>query len=188
LASARVRAALGLGLVLSVGVTGTFAFWTDAASVSGTTFSSGTLDMKLNGSDNPTGYTVLNISNMVPGNSMAAVITVSTVTGLGAAPFKWTASATATNADTKNLRGSLVVKITAGTVSGTAPTMTCSGTAIAGSGTTLNGPLITTGRLVTPNTPDAICIQVTLDANAPTTLQGATTDVVMNFSATSDLA
>jgi len=174
--------------VLSVGVTGTFAFWTDAASVTGTTFTGGTLDMKLNGTDNPTGYTVLNLTNMVPGNSMAAVITVATIPGVGAAPFKWTASSTATNTDTKNLRGSLVVKITTGTVSGTAPTMTCSGTAIAGSGTTLNGPLISTGRLVTPNTPDAICIQVTLDPLAPTTLQGATSDVVFNFSATSDLS
>ena len=185
LSSARIRAALGLGLVLSLGATGTFAHWTDAASVSGATFTGGTIDLKLNGSDNPTGYVALNIANMVPGNSMAAVISV---TSSGTAPLKYTSSATATNADSKNLRGSLVVKLTNGTVSGTSPSMTCSGTAIASSGTTLNGPMIVTPRLVNPGTPDSLCIQVTLDALAPTALQGATTSVIMNFSATSDLS
>ena len=48
LRSARSRAALSLGVVLAVGATGTFAAWTDSANLTGTTFTSGTLDVRDN--------------------------------------------------------------------------------------------------------------------------------------------
>jgi len=184
--SARVRAALSLGVVLSVGATGTFAYWTDAATVGGTTFTAGTIDLKANGSDNVTGYTTLNLSAMVPGNSTAAVLTIANT---GTAPLKYTASGTATNADGKDLRGALVVKVTGdATTSGTTPTVTCPGAALAGAGTSLNGALLPTGRLVAAGASEKVCVQVTLPAAAATTLQGATTSVVLTFTGTSDLS
>ena len=184
--SARVRAALSLGVVLSVGATGTFAYWTDSATVSGTTLTAGTIDLKANGSDNVTGYTTLNLSAMVPGNSTAAVITIA---NSGTAPLKYTASGTATNADGKDLRSALVVKVTGdATTSGTSPAVTCPGTALAGSGTALNGALIPTGRLVAAGASEKVCVQVTLPAAAAATLQGATTSVVLTFTGTSDLS
>ena len=73
--SARGRAALGLGVVLAVGATHTFAYWTDAVPVTGTTFTSGTIDLKLNGSDSVSGYTTLSLPAMVPGNSTAGILT-----------------------------------------------------------------------------------------------------------------
>jgi predicted ribosomally synthesized peptide with SipW-like signal peptide len=185
-ASARLRAALGLGVVLSVGVTGTFAYWTDAATVSGTTFTAGTIDLKTNGSDNVTGYATLNLSTMVPGNSTAGVLTIANT---GTAPLKYTASTTATNADGKNLGGALTVKVTGdATTSGSSPAATCAGAALGGAGTTLNGPLLGTGRLLAAGASEKVCVQVTLPAAAGTALQGATTSVVFTFSGTSDLS
>lgn len=190
LGSVRVRAALSLGVVLSVGATGTFAYWTDAATVSGTTFTAGTIDLKVNGNDNVTGYATLSISAMVPGNSTAAVLTIA---NSGTAPLKYTASTTATNADGKDLRSALVVKVTGDTTtSGTAPATTCAGTALAGAGTALNGALLSTGRPLAAGPSAAasekICVQVTLPASAASSLQGATTDVVLTFTGTSDLS
>ena len=118
LRSARVRAALGLGVVATVGVTGTFAYWTDNATVSGTTFSTGSIDLKVNGVDNVAGYTSLTLANMVPGNSVAGVLTIR---NNGTAPLKYTALTSATAPDPKNLRGALVVRVTDGAVTGTAP-------------------------------------------------------------------
>ena len=185
LGSVRVRAALGLGLVLSVCATGTFAFWTDDVTISGTSFTTGTIDLKVNNSDSVTGYTTLNISTMVPGNSVAGVLTIK---NSGTAPMKYTASTTATNADGKNLRGSLQVKVTgAAAVTGTSPSATCGGTALANTGTTLNGGLLTVGRQLAAGASESFCVQVTLDSAAPTAVQGGTTDVVFTFSGTSDL-
>ena len=186
LGSVRIRAALGLGVVLSVSVTGTFAHWSDATAVSGTTFGAGTIDLKVNDSDAVTAYAALSIATLVPGNSVAGLLTVKNT---GTAALKYTASSTATNADGKNLRGSLVVKLTGDTaVTGASPFATCAGSTLAGSQTTLNGPLLSTGRQLAAGAGETVCVQVTLDANAPTTLQGATTDVVLTFAGTSDLS
>lgn len=185
LATARVRAALGLGVVLSGFVTGTFAYWTDAATMTGATFSAGTVDLKLNDLDTVAGYTSLNLDTMVPGNSMAGVLTIKNA---GTAPLTYTAETTATDADGKNLRGNLSVKVTGATsVTGTSPALTCGDTALPGSQNTLNGPLISTARQLAAGASETVCVEVSLDAAASTTLQGATTDVVFTFNATSDL-
>jgi predicted ribosomally synthesized peptide with SipW-like signal peptide len=185
-ASARVRAALGLGVVLTVGVTSTFAYWTDSITVSGATITAGTIDLKVNGNDTVTGFTTLNISTMVPGNSTAAVLTIANT---GTAPLKYTGSTTATNADGKNLAGALTVKVTGDTAtSGTAPAVACAGTALAGAGTTLNGSLLSSGRQLAAGASEKVCVQVTLPAAASTSLQGATTSVVVTLTGTSDLS
>jgi predicted ribosomally synthesized peptide with SipW-like signal peptide len=185
LPSARIRAALGLGVVLAIGATGTFAHWTDATTVSGTTFGAASIDLKANNLDTVSGYAALSLSTMVPGNSVAGVLTIK---NSGTTPLKYSALSTATNADTKNLRGSLIVKVTgAATVTGASPSMTCSGTALTGSQTTLNGPLMSTGRVLAAGASESVCIQVQLDPAASTSLQGASTNVVFTFNATSDL-
>src|SRR5665811_496368 len=109
--SDRVRAVLSLGIVLGFGSVGTLAYWTDDATASGATFSSGTIDLIV-GADATDAYafTTLGLTNMVPGNSKAATITVN---NNGTAPFKYTVASAATNADTKALRDGLVAKVTA---------------------------------------------------------------------------
>src|SRR5690349_17712418 len=106
--SARVRAALGLGVVLTLGATGTFAYWTDDVSVTGTTFTSGTLDLKVNNGDGPVTYTAMNLSNMAPGDSTAGVLTVANA---GNIPLKYTETTSATNADSKGLAAALTYAV-----------------------------------------------------------------------------
>jgi predicted ribosomally synthesized peptide with SipW-like signal peptide len=183
--SQRVQALLALGVLAVPASVGTFAFWTDDVTVTGTTFTAGTLDLRVNGLDTVTSYTTMNLTTMVPGNSVAGVLTVR---NNGTAPLKYTAVTAATNADTKNLRGALVVKVTGDTaVTGSSPAATCAGTALSGTSTALNGGLVTTGRLLAAATEEKLCVQVTLPTGAASSLQGATTDVTFTFTGTSDL-
>jgi predicted ribosomally synthesized peptide with SipW-like signal peptide len=172
--------------VLALGSTGTFAYWTDTASVSGTTFTAGTIDLKVDGHDDVTGYATLDVAAMVPGNSTAAVLTIA---DSGTAPLVYTAATTATDADGLGLAGALVVKVTAdATTSGSPPTVTCPGAPLPGAGTSLGGPLISNGRPLAAAGDEKICVQVTLPPSAASALQGATTDVVLAFTGTSDLS
>ena len=154
--------------------------------MSGSTFSTGSIDLKVNGVDNVAGYTSLTLANMVPGNSVAGVLTIR---NNGTAPLKYTALTSATAPDPKNLRGALVVRVTDGAVTWTAPAATCGGTVVAGTGTALNAALVTTGRLLAAGTQETLCVQVTLpSAVTDPTLQGASTAVDLTFTGTSDLS
>ena len=184
--SAKLRAVLSLGVVLGIGSIGTFAFWTDSVTVSGTTFTAGTLVLNVNGSHSPAAYTSLNITNMVPGNTTAGILTVK---NNGTAPLKYLGSAAATDTAPLGLGAALTVKITAdAAVTGASPTATCAGTALSGTGTALNTSFITPGRLLAPGATETLCVQVTLPSGASTTLQGGSTAVVFTFTGTSDLS
>ena len=175
--SARLRAALSLGVVTAVGATGTFAYWTDDVVVSGTTFTSGSIDLKVDGADS-VGATGLTMTNMVPGSTVAGTLSVSNT---GTAALKYSAATVASN---PALANALVVKVT-NTLSGGA----CTGAALAGSGTTLSGALLSTKRQLNGAQSETICIQVTLPStvNDPT-LQGQTSNVTFTFAGTSDLS
>lgn len=185
--SVRLRAFFALGVVGVLGATGaTFASWTDQAVVSGTTFTAGSIDLKVNNSDTVTGYTTLNFSTLVPGSTVAGVLTLKNT---GTAPVKYTALTSASNADGKSLGAALAVKVTGdASVTGTAPSATCAGSALSGTGTTLGGPLVSTGRLLAAGASENVCVQVTLPGNASSGLQGATTNIGFTFNATTDLS
>jgi predicted ribosomally synthesized peptide with SipW-like signal peptide len=173
-------------VVLALGSTGTFAYWTDTASLSGTTFTAGTIDLEIDGHDDVTDYAVLDIDAMVPGDSVAAVLTIANT---GTAPLKYTAATTATNGDGWGLAGALVVKVTGdAATAGSPPAAACPGTPVPGGRTALGGPLIATGRQLAAAANEKICVQVTLPPGAASALQGATTDVVLAFTGTSDLS
>lgn len=185
LASARTRAALSLGVVLAVGSTGTFAYWTDDVTVSGTTFTAGTLDLQVNDLNTVAAYTSLNLATMVPGNSMAGTLVIK---NNGNVPLKYTGATATTNADGKNLAGNLTAKVTLGATTGTSPAMACGGTLIAGGATTAIGTLTTPKRQLAPGATETICVEVTLPAAAPTSVQAGKTDVTFTFTGTSDLS
>jgi hypothetical protein len=173
---------MALGVVVGLGAITTGALWTDSATVAGTTISTGTLDLKVDGQNSVSGYTSLNITNMVPGASVAAVLTIANA---GNVPFTYLASSAATNGDTKDLRSALQVKVTGATaITGASPTATCGGTALTGTGTALNTGLVTTARSLAAGANETLCIQVTLPSTAVNGLQGASTDVTLQFDAT----
>lgn len=184
LRSTRVRAALALGAVLTVGVSGTYALWTDSVPVSGVTISSGVLDLKVNTLDAVPAYTDLNLTGMVPGNTVAGILTVRNA---GTIPLTYYATAAATNADGKGLGAALVVKVTADSaVTGTAPARTCAGAALATTGTTFAGNLVgapATQRSLAAGVSETLCIQATLPTTAVSSLQGATTNISLTFTA-----
>jgi predicted ribosomally synthesized peptide with SipW-like signal peptide len=183
----RLRALFALGVVGVLAATGTtFAAWTDSATVTGTTVTAGTIDLKVQNLDTVTGYTTLNLATMVPGNSVAAVLTIKNG---GTASLKYTATSASTNADGKGLAAALTLKVTGdAAVTGTSPSATCAGTALTGTGTTLGGSLVTTGRLLAAGASESLCIQIALPTTALSALQGGTTNITLGFNATSDLS
>lgn len=179
--STRVRAGLALGTVLAVGATGTWAYWTDSATVSGVTISTGTLDLKVNGADSVTGYTQMNVTGMVPGNTTAGTLTVSNAGTVG---FTYTAASTVTSGSSA-LATALTTQVrVGGTVSGAGTSATCTGGTLLGDAGTLNGNVITTARALAAGGSETLCLQATLPTNAANTLQGQTVSVQLTFTAT----
>jgi predicted ribosomally synthesized peptide with SipW-like signal peptide len=74
-APGRVWAVLALGMVLGLGSVGTAARWTDTVAVTGTTFTSGTIDLQVNDANAATS-TTLSMTDMTPGVSSAEVCRV----------------------------------------------------------------------------------------------------------------
>lgn len=89
------RAALAAvaAVVLLLGARGTFAFWTDRATVTSGPITSGSLDLTVDGAQGVPSYarTGLALSGMLPGESVAESVVVRNV---GSAPFRWTATVT----------------------------------------------------------------------------------------------
>ena len=188
ISSTRLRAVLGLGVALGIGATGTLAAWTDDVVISGSTFTAGTLDLQVNNLDTVTGYTSLNLTNMAPGNSNAALLTIK---NNGSATLKYTATSVATNTVSgKDVAAALAVKVTGDTaVTGSGVAKTCAGTALAGTGSSsLNGTIITTGRQLAPGASEVLCVQVTFSSSAATGLQGGGATATFTFTGTSDLS
>lgn len=194
--SARLRALLGLGLVGVLATTGTFAFWTDDVAITGTTFTAGTLDLQVNDSDTSVSTTTLGMAVMVPGNTSAEVLTLK---NNGTAPLKWTMTGglTGTDAGAFGTAGSLALTVSAGgTRSGSGNSATCSGgttlvNEVALTATTTTG-LVTTRQPVAaamaPPATQTLCFQVTLDAAAPSSLQGKTASATFTVTGTSDVS
>lgn len=183
--SGRVRALLSLGVVVGIGATGTYAYWTDSVTVTGTTITAGTIDLKVNNADSVTGYSALDIAAMVPGNSTAGVLTVS---NSGTAPLRWSLDASASNADGKGLGAALVVKVTGdAATAGSSPTATCSGSALPGTGASFAADLVPAAspRTLAAGASETICLQATLPTGASSALQAATTTVSLTFTGTS---
>jgi len=178
-ASVPLRAVLSLGLVLGVGSAGTFAYWTDEAVAQGITFTAGTLDLELqDDADDSISFTTLNISNMIPGQSVAGLLKVENVGNVG---FTYTASTSVSNS---TLAGALDVKVTNGSVTGSAPSATCSGSQLSGTGAKLDQALVSTSRSLSASASENLCLQVSMPSGASSSLQGTTTTVSYTFTAT----
>lgn len=187
--SVRLRALLALGVLAVASVGGTFAFWTDDATVTGGTFTSGTLDLKVDGADSHVS-TTLSMSAMAPGNTSAEVLAISNG---GNVPLRYSMTGGLSGSDSALYSSSSALLLTIvkdGTRSGTGNSATCTG------GTTLLAatPLTTsTASLLSARGPlaaagaESLCLQVTMAAAAPTSLQGKATDLNLTLSGTSDV-
>lgn len=171
----RTIAGLAVVLLLSVGQ-GTGALWSDSGTVPGGTVRTGRLDVRVNGQDALADYAPLDLPRLVPGQTAAAVLTVSND---GNVPLTWTASTAGTNAG-NGLLGALSLLVTGATTTGGA---TCAGSALPGSATTAGGALLATPRTLAAGASEQVCVQVGLPAGASSALAAAATDLTISVEA-----
>jgi predicted ribosomally synthesized peptide with SipW-like signal peptide len=174
--SVRARAFLSLGLVLGVGAVPTLAYWSDEATLTGGTFTSGTLDIKLSGeNNNPSAFTTsFAMSNMQPGDSKSAQVSVQNA---GSVDFTYTVTGTAPG----GLAPSLTFRVVPG---GTASGGSCTG------GTqTFNNNLgggntgvVTSARPLSAGASESFCVTATIPSGT-TTGQGESTASSFTFTA-----
>ncbi len=192
--STRLRAALGLGVVTPVLAIGSYAFWTDDVTITGTTFTAGVLDLQVNTADSYV-TTTLSMSGtpMLPGNTSAEVLTVK---NNGTVPLKYTLTGGLGGTDAAAFNTAAAIQLTVvagGTRSGSGNAATCTG------GSVLYGPTALTnvtstaiigtrrGPIAAAGT-EALCFQITFDAAAPGTLQGKTATATFTATGTSDVS
>jgi len=186
LRSRRTRALLSTGVVLGLGSVTTLAYWTDSATLTGGTFASGTIDLRLDGSDtDPASFsTAFAMSAMSPGQSKAVVVPVQ---NNGSVTVTYVASGIANNIapNAGTLASLLDFKVVPlGTVGGSSPAQTCTGTASFTGALASSTSVITTARTLAPGASENVCIQATLPTGT-TTGQNNTANAVFTFTATS---
>ncbi|MDZ7930104.1 SipW-dependent-type signal peptide-containing protein [Rhodococcus sp. NPDC076796] len=165
LISARARAIMSIGIVLGLGAVGTLAAWSDTATATSGTFTTGRLDIKVGDpavDNNPTAFsTTLANPAIFPGDTVAAGLLVSNATGSVANTY--TVSVVASNAALGNRLNS---SVHTGLPSGSA----CSGAAISTvTGLETSKPFPALNRPLAVNGSDQLCISVTMTAGAQPT-------------------
>lgn len=172
----RLRALLGLGVVLALGVVGTGAYWSDQAQVTSGSFTTGRLDLKVGNpavDNNPPAFaTDFALADMVPGSTKEATLLV---TNAESVAFTYTVTASATNsgAGTDQLGSALRLSVFAGA--------TCTGTALADtvapSALNLSRPSLSGGAST------SLCFRASLPTTASTDLQGKSSVVTLTLTA-----
>jgi predicted ribosomally synthesized peptide with SipW-like signal peptide len=182
--SAKVRAVLALGTVLGIGTTLTLAAWTDSGVVTGT-FSTGSIDLKLDGVDTLPVVTNLALTNAAPGAVTYAPLTVSNA---GTLNFTYTFTNSITTASTSTPLLESVLNVGVKVVSSAA---TCTQAGYDASSTVvlasqkLNTLTTTTARSLTATTgSEVLCFKVDLPTDASTNVQSRTTTAAFTFTAT----
>jgi Camelysin metallo-endopeptidase len=197
----RGRALLSLAavafLATGMSVKGTFAAWTDAATMQTGSFATGTLDITLNGNlvgpgttNNPGTWTnsTLALANMSPGESIAQSFPVQNA---GSTGLKYTLTGTGTGglAVANGMQFAVYFGVTAansGTAANSNRTGSCGGTTPTdANGTTLTGTASTfaTDRILASGASETVCIVARLNGAAPNSLQGSTMTASLLFNA-----
>lgn len=197
----RGRAVLSLAVVafLATGmsVQGTFASWTDSATMTTGPFASGTLDIMINGqlagpgtTNNPgtTANAGFTLPNMSPGESVA---TSFPVRNNGTTGLKYNVAGTATGglAVAGGMQYAVYFGVTAtntGTEANANRVGACGGTTPTdANGVTLTGTSasLAADRTLAANTQETACVVVRLNSTAGNALQGQTTSASLVFNA-----
>lgn len=185
--SARTRAILTLGVVLGLGTVGTMAYWTDDAAVATGGFTAGSLDLRVDGTNEgkPSPYTAnqLTAANLAPGESIAQAFTVNNAGSVG---FTYTATGTAAGALGPNLRFAVYsggTPTTAGTQASNNRVGSCTGVLQHASSQLTGQSVISTPPTVAPGQAQNFCVVVRLDPNTPIGQGGATGSATFSLTA-----
>jgi alternate signal-mediated exported protein len=198
--SGRIRAVLGLGILLGVSQVGTLASWTDSATIQGGTLTSGTLDLLVgeNVADQLVGqggtwvHASLSLNGMVPGESVARMLTVKNG---GSARLNVNGTlATDTNALTGSNTGlqvTVVQDATSATNSGAVGNNDRTGVCVGGTATQLTGNSVSTASLPLLSGPVSLpsgaekkyCVMAKLANSSPDGMQGKSVTLTLTFNA-----
>jgi predicted ribosomally synthesized peptide with SipW-like signal peptide len=188
---------LSLGIVAGLGAVGTLAYWTDDATITSGSFSSGTLDVTLNdelagpanngGTIADTGFT---LSDMIPGESMARTVKVANAGSIG---LTYTAKAFNTGGLSPGLRWTVVAGSTAGNSGSPAAgnrTGSCSPGETTASNVTLGtsegaaSTVVAPTRSILVESFENVCVIAKLESGAANALQGTSASATFIFNAT----
>lgn len=173
-------------MLLGFGYTGTFAYWTDQATIQGGTLASGVLNLTLDGQEgNPTPATwSLGAGNLVPQESVASAIPVQNP---GTVAFTYTATATGSG------DAQMLADMTFRTYVGGGPTngTGSDGLRVGSCGGTLVSTLTLTGtaqsavpaQTLTVGGSQQVCVVASLNGNASSADQGKTVSAAYVFDA-----
>jgi predicted ribosomally synthesized peptide with SipW-like signal peptide len=189
--SARIRAGLALGAVVGIGTVATLAAWSDTVTATGS-FSTGTLDLKLNDQDTTTALTSLAMTAAKPGDSTYALLTVRNG-GTVNFGYNWTTSSTNTGSGTPALNSVLTVGVASiGTAAypdtGTVPTCNATtyaaGTSVQGDAALSSNPAPATSRTLNTGRLEYLCVKAALPSSAAAGVQGQSSTMTMTVTAT----
>lgn len=168
----RLRTLLGAALayacaLLLLTVGGTEAMWSESATIQGTTMSTGRIDVRVDGSNQVTGYTALDASGLVPGRSVASTLVVG---NQGTVPLEYVVGVTGPAGNA--LFGALTTKVT-----------TATSVTVGAGGRTCGGTAITGARTLASLASETVCVQATLPPSAPVSAAGTATALTVTAQA-----
>jgi len=189
--SGKVRAVLALGTVLGLGTVATLAAFTDTVTAT-SSFTTGTVDLKLNDQDTTTVLTGLAMTTAKPGDSTYSLLTVRNGGNL---PFNYAYTTAAAGADVALLGPVLnfgVSSLGTGTYNvGTPPTCNATtfsatpATVVTPSTTKLSaGPATAAARALAANQVEYLCVRAEVPADATNTVQNKSVTATMTVTAT----
>lgn len=162
----------------------TGAFFTDSQSVTGNTFTTGTVKLSATPAT-----AAITMSGMAPGDVKVGSITVANT---GSLAERYSMLSTATNADSKNLASALVTTVKTGVTTCTEAGFAATGTVVYGpgvfgsaAGTKILGDAAqgqqTGDRTLAASASEVLCMQVSLPTTATNGVQDATTSATFKF-------
>lgn len=152
---------------------GTYALWSGASTVNGSTISTGSIGLTINGTAN---YAIpnLNASKLAPGRSVTAAITVANT---GSTPIGVTVTNVTIGANTNALAAQLTLRATA-----VANAASCVAGLAGGTTAALSAFSTTTTPLVmAPGASQVVCLELGLSATAPASVQNGSTSFTLNM-------
>lgn len=165
-----VTSAAAAATLIGLGAAGTtYALWQSEAPINSPTITSGTFDLQVNGTAD---YAVgdLAMTQLLPGRTIVSP-TPLRLKNAGAAPMNVAISSIQIASSSASLADNLSVVLRKGTV--------CSALEDGGAGA---GPELAAPVLFAVSQEISYCLEVTLSASAPPSVQGATADFTVNLS------
>ncbi len=177
--SARVRAALALGVLVAPLGVNTMAYWSARVVITPGSVQAGRFDLTVNGGDQQVALG-LDVVDMEPNTSTAAVVTLRNASDGDNVVMTYTVDAATADSAPTGTGAALTARVTtASAVSTSATGKTCGGTVVPSSAS-FTGTLVAAPQTLPAGQARTLCIQATLGPTAPA---GGRTTITVTFRA-----